>query len=65
LISLSDSFAVESTADDVIADARQILNSTSSDKHNGVLLKIVADAGDITRHFDIIGQANSSDFSHG
>src|SRR5450432_2065864 len=47
---------VEGSADDVVANARKILHATAADHHDGVLLKVVTDAGDVARHLDAVGQ---------
>src|SRR5207302_1952569 len=54
---------IERAADDVIADARQVLDAAAADQHQRVLLQIVADAGNVGRHFDAVGQPHARHFS--
>src|SRR5882762_5756169 len=50
---------VQRSAHHVIPHARQILHAASAHQHDRVLLQIVADAGNIRRHFNRIRQANA------
>jgi hypothetical protein len=45
-----DTRGVEGAADDVIANPREILDATTANEHNGVLLQVVADAWDVGSH---------------
>src|SRR5204862_1090561 len=54
---------VERAADDVIANARQILHAAAADKHERVLLQVVADTRDVRRDLDAVGQPDARDFS--
>src|SRR5207237_757529 len=54
---------VERAADDVIANARQILHAAAANEHERVLLQVVADAGDVGRHLDAVRQPHARDFS--
>src|SRR5439155_2318616 len=54
---------VERAADDVIADARQILHAAAADEHERVLLQVVADARDVRRDFDAVRQPHARHFS--
>src|SRR5208283_956199 len=58
LVAARDAGCVEGSAHHVITHARQILHTPPADQHNRVLLQVVANARDIGRHFDSIGQAN-------
>src|SRR6202034_1094170 len=42
---------VERTSDNVVADARQILDTTAANQHNTVLLQVMADAWDVCGDF--------------
>src|ERR1700746_77072 len=46
---------VEGSPDYVVADAREIFHAAPPDQHDRVLLQVVADAGDVSRHFDPVG----------
>src|SRR6185436_17738924 len=54
-----DADRVERPAHDVIADARQILDAAAADQHQRVLLQVMADAGDVGRHLDAVGQPDA------
>ena len=58
-------FGVELAADDVVADARQVLDAASPDHDDRVLLEVVADAGDVARDLDVVGQPDPGDLPHG
>src|SRR6516225_11204487 len=51
LAAILDTLGVECAADDVIANAREILDASAADHHHRVLLQIVAFAGNVARHF--------------
>src|SRR6266849_1030259 len=53
---------VERSADHVITHARQIFHTAPADQHNRVLLQVVADARNVSRHFNPIGQPYARDF---
>ena len=65
LLPIRDALRVEDAADDVIADAGQIAHATAADEHDRVLLKIVAFAGNVGRHFDPVGKADASHLPEG
>src|SRR6266851_3076123 len=48
LLAVLGACGVERAADDVVADARQVLHLAPADEHHGVLLQVVADAGDVS-----------------
>ena len=48
LLALCNACRIERAADDVIADAGQILDSSAADENGAVLLKIVTFAGNVT-----------------
>src|ERR1700682_187985 len=56
---------VQGAADDVVADAREVLDAAAADQHHRVLLEVVSDAGDVGRHFDAGGQADARDLAEG
>src|SRR6185503_7714554 len=63
LLAALDTDGVERAADDVIADARQVLDAAAADQHQRVLLQVVADARDVGRHLDLVGQADARDLA--
>src|SRR5471032_628460 len=56
---------VERAADDVIADAREILDAAAANEHQRVLLEVVADAGDVGRHLDSVRQPHARHLAEG
>src|SRR5208283_3012573 len=63
LVAARDAGSVERSAHHVITHARQILHAAPTNEHNRVLLQVMANAWDIRRHFDSIGQANARHFA--
>src|SRR4029453_5326602 len=51
---------VEGAADDLVADAGQVLHPAAADEHDGVLLEVVADARDVGGDLDAAGQADTA-----
>ena len=45
-----DSGGVKGAADDVITNPGEVLDPSTPNEHNGVLLQVVANAGDVGRH---------------
>ena len=58
-----DALGIQSAADDVVTDAGQVLDTTAADQNHGVLLQVVADAGDVSGNFHTVGQANTGDLT--
>jgi hypothetical protein len=46
LLAVADAGGVEHPANDLVADAREVLRGTAAHEHDGVLLQVVTDAGD-------------------
>jgi hypothetical protein len=63
LVSLAYASGLLGSTNDVISNARKVLNSTTSDKNNGVLLQVVAFARNVGGDFDTVGQSNTSSLS--
>ena len=58
-----DALGIQRAANDVVTDTRQVLDTTAADHDHRVLLKVMADTGDIRGNFIAVGQANTGDFS--
>ena len=54
---------LEFPTDDVVPDTRQILHAAAADQHHGVLLKVVPDSRNVTRHFHTGCQTHPCDLS--
>src|SRR5579872_2967497 len=63
LFAIRNTRGIERAAHHVIANAGKILHAASADQHNGVLLQIVADAGDVGGDLDSVGQPDARDFA--
>src|SRR5207249_7197310 len=51
LLALIHSRGVERAADDMVADARQVLHAAAADHHDRVLLQVMPLTRDVRRHF--------------
>ena len=54
---------VKRTADNVVSCTRQVTDSSASDKHNAVFLKVMADTGDISRYLVTVCKTYSGDLT--
>src|SRR6266536_990913 len=61
LFAVGDAGGVERGTDDLVADARQVLDAAAADKHDGVLLQVVALARDVGRDLHLVRQPNARD----
>src|SRR5215218_4906597 len=59
----ADAGGVERPADDLVAHARKVLDAATAHEHDGVLLQVVALAGDVHRDLHRVGQAHSGDLA--
>ena len=64
LLSLRNAGGIQRTADNVVTNAGQVLNSSASDKYGRVLLKIMTFAGDINGTLLLVGQSYSRNLSY-
>ena len=63
LHSLRNAGRVQCATDDVVSYTGQVLNSSSADKDNAMLLQVVAYAGNIAGDLDTVGKTDSGDFT--
>ena len=49
----------------MVTDAGKVFHTAAADDYHGVLLQVVAFAGDVGRHFDAVGQAHAGDLTQG
>src|SRR5688572_5563057 len=59
LLAAGDAHCVERAADHVVANAREVLDAAAADQHQRVLLQVVADPGNVSRHLDAIGEPDA------
>ena len=55
--------SIQSTTDDVVTDTGQVLNTTATDQHDGVLLQVMADTGNVRGDLDTIREADTGDLT--
>src|SRR6187551_2381355 len=65
LVALADAGGVEGAADDLVADAGQVLHPAAADEDDGVLLQVVALAGDVGGDLHPVGQPHTGDLAQG
>ena len=58
-----NTLGVERTADDVVTHAGEVLDTTAANQNDGVLLKVMADTGDVGGNLVAIRQANTGDLT--
>src|SRR5262245_13457155 len=63
LLTVADALSVQGTANDLVADAGEVLHPTATYEHDRVLLQVVTDAGDIRGDLDLAGEADAGDLS--
>src|SRR4051812_5180413 len=65
LLAVLHALGVERAADDLVADAGQVLHPAAADEHDRVLLEVVTDARDVRRDLDTARQAHAGDLAEG
>src|SRR6476646_11443084 len=65
LLAIVDAGGVERVAHDLVADARQILDTPTAHEHDRVLLQVVADARDVAGDLHAVGEAHACDLAQG
>src|SRR3954454_14430993 len=63
LLAAAHALGVERAADDLVADAGEVLHPAAADEHDRVLLQVVAHAGDVGRDLDAAGEADAGDLA--
>src|ERR687895_126308 len=61
LLAVGDAGGVEGAADDLVADARQVLDAASPDQDDRVLLQVVALARDVGRDLHPVSEEHTGD----
>src|ERR1700722_12608757 len=59
----SHAHRIQSSPDHVITHSGKILNAAPADEHNRVLLQVVADAGNVSGHFNPVGEPHAGYFT--
>src|SRR3954470_24046397 len=65
LLAVLHALGVERAADDLVADAGEVLHPAAADAHDRVLLQVVAHARDVRCDLDAAGQAHAGDLPEG
>src|SRR5215469_9308079 len=65
LPAILDALRVMRAADDVVADAGEVLDAATADQHHRVLLQIMPLAGNVARHLEAVGEADASHLAQG
>jgi hypothetical protein len=55
LFTVLDAYGVQGATDDVIPDSRKVFYPSSSNENNGMLLEVMADPWNISRHLYSVG----------
>src|SRR5690349_856550 len=63
LLAVADALGVQRAADDLVADAGEVLHPAAAHEHHGVLLQVVTDARDVGGDLDAAGEADASDLA--
>src|SRR5690349_17295002 len=63
LLAVADARRVERPADDLVANAGQVLHTTAADEHDRVLLQVVPFARDVRGDLHAARQAHTSDLA--
>ena len=63
LFTVGNTLRVERTANDVIANAGEILDAAASDHHDAVLLQVVTDSRNISRNLVAVREPNTGNLS--
>src|SRR6478735_5171014 len=65
LLAVLHTGGVERAADDLVAHTGEVLHTTATHHHDGVLLEVVALARDVGRDLDTARQAHAGDLAEG
>src|SRR5947209_9892514 len=63
LLTVADAGGVEGAANDLIAEARKVLDAAAANQDHGVLLQVVPLTGDVGADFHTVGQAHTGDLA--
>src|SRR5699024_2933442 len=58
LLTIVDSVGIQSATDDLVANTREVLHTTTADEYHGVLVEVVALTWDVCGDLDAGGQTN-------
>ena len=58
-----NTLSVEGAANDVVTNTGKVLDTAAADHNNAMLLKVVADTGNVSGDFVTVGQTHTSDLT--
>src|SRR6476469_3088605 len=59
LLTVLHTLGIEGATNDLVTDTREVLNAAATDEHNGVLLQVVANTGDVGGNFNAAVEAHT------
>ena len=62
---LTNTRGVEGATNDLVANTGEVLHTTTTDEHDGVLLEVVADARNVGSDLNSRGETNASNLTEG
>src|ERR671914_2534991 len=65
LLAVLDRLRVQRAANDLVADAGEVLHPAAADEHDRVLLEVVPLTRDVRRDLDAAGEAHAADLAQG
>src|SRR5213596_485548 len=65
LLAVAHALGVEGTADDLVADTRQVAHPAAAYQHDRVLLQVVPDARDVGGDLDLTGEPDPRHLAEG
>src|SRR6185295_4618097 len=63
LLAVADALGVQRTANNLVANAGEVLHAAATDQHDRVLLQVVAHAGDVRGHLDLAAELHPGDLA--
>jgi len=63
LLTVLDTLGIQSATDDLVANTREVLHTTTADEHHGVLLEVVTLTRDVCGDLNAGGQADTGDLT--
>src|ERR1022692_4024390 len=63
LLAAADALGVQGAADDLVTHSGKVTDATAADQHDGVLLQVVADAGDVGGDLNVAGEPHPGDLA--
>jgi hypothetical protein len=64
-LALCNTLEVESTTNDVVTNTWKVWYATTTNKHNGVFLEVVAFTTDVSPYFVTVGKAHTCNLTKG